>query len=153
MKKCFACRSEKMSTRPIPDEIEVAGYVFKANLQANSCGACGEHTFPAEEVARFEVAVAQKLCELGEHSGEAFRFMRKAIDIKAIELAQLLGTTPETISRWENAKIEVDEGAFLVLGDLVDDYRTGSSRTRNKLAALRAPKQQKPQNISIELTA
>lgn len=148
---CPDCKSEKIVQRRVPDEIEIAGYLFKAELLGNVCEDCEEYTLPSEEVARFEVAVALKLTELGEHSGEAFRFMRKAIELKAVELAQLLGTTPETISRWENNKVEVDGGAFVVLGDLVEDYRSGSTRTRQKLAALQAPKPVKSAPIKVSL--
>lgn len=36
--------------------------------------------------------------------GEEIRFMRKAIGLKAVELASFLDVVPETLSRWENGR-------------------------------------------------
>jgi len=37
-------------------------------------------------------------------SGKELKFLRKAIGVKAVDLAKFLDVTPETLSRWENGK-------------------------------------------------
>jgi putative zinc finger/helix-turn-helix YgiT family protein len=151
MKRCYQCKSEQLTEKMVTETLEVAGYTFSAQLPALVCGTCGETSFAGEDLHRFELAVARKLSEMGEPSGDAFRSMRKSIGLKAIELAHLLNVTPETLSRWENGKLAVDEGAFLILGDLVEDHCTGSKRTLQRLKALREPRTDKPSFISLQL--
>jgi putative zinc finger/helix-turn-helix YgiT family protein len=151
MKRCYQCKSERLAEKTLTETSEVAGYTFTAQLPALVCEACGETSYAGEDLHRFELAVARKLSEMGEPSGEAFRCMRKSIGLKAIELAHLLNVTPETLSRWENGKLVVDEGAFLILGDLVEDQCTGSKRTLQRLKALREPREARPSLIPIQL--
>jgi putative zinc finger/helix-turn-helix YgiT family protein len=150
MKRCHNCKSERLIEKTLPETLEVADYIFTAQIPALVCENCGEASYAGEDLHRFELAVARKLSEMGEPGGEAFRFMRKSIGLKAVELAQLFNITPETLSRWENEKLVVDESAFLILGDLVEDHCTGSKRTLDRLKALREPKTNKPSHIPIE---
>ena len=47
--------------------------------------------------------------------------MRKAVGIQAKDLARLLQRTPETVSRWENGRGEIEPLAWLLLDALVHD--------------------------------
>ncbi|HEY2497735.1 MAG TPA: type II TA system antitoxin MqsA family protein [Candidatus Angelobacter sp.] len=46
--------------------------------------------------------------EKGRLDGDSIVFLRKAMGLKASELAQILGVDRVTVSRWENDKAEVD---------------------------------------------
>jgi putative zinc finger/helix-turn-helix YgiT family protein len=153
MKRCYHCKSERLVEKTLPETLEAVGVIFTAQLPALVCEVCGESSYAGEDLRRFELAVARKLADLGEPNGEAFRLMRKSIGVKAVELAQLLNVAPETLSRWENGKLAMDEGAFLILGDLVEDHCTGNLRTLQRLKALREPRAPKPSHISIELAS
>ena len=48
-------------------------------------------------------------------SGKDFKFLRKAIGIKANVLADFLGIKPETLSRWENGKEPISTNAERVM--------------------------------------
>jgi len=61
----------------------------------------------AMAVAR--VTVSTKL------SGKEIRFLRRALGIKAIDLAKFLDITPETFSRWENGAIPISTNAERIL--------------------------------------
>src|SRR5262249_34268170 len=61
----------------------------------------------AMAVAR--VTVSTKL------SGEEIRFLRKALGMKAVDLAKFLDVTPETFSRWENGAIPISTNAERIL--------------------------------------
>ena len=59
-----------------------------------------------------EVAVAVARATVPDKlSGKEIRFLRKAIGMKAAELARFLDVTPETISRWENGKEVISTNA------------------------------------------
>ncbi|HET7506698.1 MAG TPA: helix-turn-helix transcriptional regulator [Kofleriaceae bacterium] len=68
--------------------------------------------------------------------------MRKALGMKAIELAQAFNVAPETISRWENGQREVDWPEFMLLGFLIDDKLAGRTTTLSRLQALAEPAQE-----------
>jgi transcriptional regulator with XRE-family HTH domain len=77
----------------------------------------------------------------GLRSGDSFKFMRKALGMTAIELAQAFNVAPETISRWENEQREVDWPEFMLLGFLIDDKLAGRTTTLPRLQALAEPAQ------------
>jgi transcriptional regulator with XRE-family HTH domain len=60
------------------------------------------------------MAVARISDEL-KLSGQDIRFLRRAIGVKAVDLAGFLDVTPETVSRWENGKELISTNADRVL--------------------------------------
>jgi len=99
---------------------------------------------------RFELLAARWLADDGARSAEAFRFMRKALGLQAVALAELLDSTPETISRWEHGKRPVDARAFALLGVMVADRIAGRNDTRARLEALRSPSKV-PHTVTLEV--
>lgn len=152
MTRCFECGSEKLTLKNLPDELEVAGVKFVADLPSTVCENCGASTLSSEVLQRFELAIARKLAQLGVREGEAFRFMRKAIGKRAMDLAQDLDSTPETISRWENGKLEIEPRAFLLLASMVEDKIRGENTTEALIRALHE-KPKKPERIPLTLSA
>ncbi len=133
-----------------PDTLDVGEQTFRADMPAWKCTKCGEVFYPSESVRSFEFGVAEILAKVGASSGEAFRFMRKVLGLRANELADILGVVPDTISRWEKGKRPVDRGAMAILGAMVDDQIRGSSKTFERLAALRKPPRQ-AKSVHVEL--
>ena len=76
-----------------------------------------------------ELAVAREFADVGVDMGEAFRRMRKALGLRATDLAQLLDLTPETISHWETGKVVINRAAFVALGAMVQDAIDGRTTT------------------------
>ena len=75
----------------------------------------------------------------GLRSGESFKFIRKALGMKATELARVMNVAAETVSRWETAQREVDWPEFMLLGFLVDDKLAGRSTVLARAKALAKP--------------
>ena len=119
---------------------EVDGHAFVASVDGRQCTACGATSFKGTDLARFEGAVAAALAGAGATSGEAFRAMRKALDLRAIDVAALLGVTPETISRWETGRVPIDRGALALLALMVLDHARGSAATMDALRGRAAAK-------------
>ena len=139
MKRCFACQHAALRPATHPDTLEVDGLTFTAELPAWLCTHCGEVYVAGDGISQFEKAVAAKLADLGRLSGEAFRFMRKALGLRATDLATMLDVTPETISHWETTKRAIPRATWALLGALCADATEGRSATRDRLQAARTP--------------
>ena len=100
-RKCSRCGSTGMHAKKRPAARTVAGHSFKASVPAQVCDSCGAVYFDGPALGRFDLAVANKLARAGVSDGEAIKFMRKAAGLPAVTLAELLDTSPETVSRWE----------------------------------------------------
>lgn len=152
MKNCPLCKKGPLHKTDQPDHLDVAGHVFTTSLPALTCEACGESTIAGPELQRFERAAARALAERGNAGGEAFRFMRKAIGLAANDLAALLGTTPETISRWETGKHPLDPMAWRALALLVREVAAGSTAGLDMLrTSLKA--KPLPRRVAVKLAS
>ena len=101
------------------EEVVVNGRVFRAELPAGRCPACGEAYTPAEGVLAFGEAVARALIAEGDTSGETFRYLRHTLELSGQALAVKLGVAPETVTRWERGDDGVDIVAMGALKSLV----------------------------------
>ena len=70
---------------------------------------------------------------------DAIKFMRKAVGLPAVTLAELLDTSPETVSRWERSVSHIDRAAFAILAGIVMEKEDHRSDTLERLRALRNP--------------
>lgn len=139
LRRCARCGGDSLVAAVVSEVMEVDGRTFEAELPATRCESCGEIYFDLGTIGTFEMLVAAKLVELGARSGAALRFMRKAMGMRAVDLAELLDVAPETLSRWENEQREVDLGTLMTVGSLVLDAARGASATLDRLKALRSP--------------
>lgn len=130
----------------------IAGTEFVGTLRAWSCAACRKARFDDAEYHRFDLAIAARLAVAGAQSGEAFAHMRHALGLRAVDLGELLGAAPETISRWETGRIQPERRALALLGALVADEVRGCGKTEERLRALGAPTKL-PETCSLGLFA
>ncbi len=137
--KCFNCGKATFKRMQVPFAITVADIEFATELPGGSCSSCGARTVSGEAGASFELQVASELASRGVRSGETFRFMRKALGMKAADLAEIMNVAAETVSRWENGQRDVGGPEFMLLGFLVDDKRAGRSTVQARARALAEP--------------
>jgi putative zinc finger/helix-turn-helix YgiT family protein len=149
-KWCPTCGAERIEQGKTEHAVTVGAQKFVGKLPAEVCGACGESLVMSRALGAFERAVACHLAEHGPATGETFRYMRKAFGMPAKEVAEWLGTVPETISRWETGARDVDLWAWLTLGAIVLDAASGNQRTRERLQQLKARKLAKTVPIRVE---
>ena len=138
--KCFNCGKPTFKNGQVQFTVTVAGIEFTTELPGGQCGSCSGRTIHGDAAARFELQVAAELMTRGLRSGETFRFMRKALGMKAADLAQVMNVAAETLSRWENDQREVDWPEFLLLGSLVDDKLAGRTTVLTRARALAEPR-------------
>ena len=116
-------------------------YAFKGRrrivltVPAWRCLTCGEVYIDGPSLGWAERAAAVELAQTGPATPETFRFMRRAVRIKSAELAELLGVSVETLSRWENGHREPDRTAWVALSGLVLDEVGARTATRERLRA------------------
>ena len=147
--KCPMCNKGTVKAADVEISERVAGHTFTATIRGERCAACGEVFYPGPAVEAFEIAVARALTSTDEAGGETFKYARKAMGIRAEDLANLLGVARETISRWETGTHPIDSAALAVLALMVKDAAQGSTAT---LDALRARREAKPLSKRVALT-
>jgi putative zinc finger/helix-turn-helix YgiT family protein len=138
-KRCVECRGDKMVTAQAEEQLEVAGKTFTAMLPVTKCANCGATYISHDALGVLEMGTAAELARHGEVSAESFGFMRRALGMKASELAELLDVTHETVSRWEHGHQPVERRAVALLSAMVLDRVEGRSTTLERLRALLKP--------------
>lgn len=152
--RCHQCKGKDFETDEGRVERQVGEFSFGADLSLYRCISCKEEIFALQEIGKFEKEITGWLAREGILSGEAFRFMRKSLRLKANELAQLLDVTPETISRWEKEHRPPDRKAMMVLGSMVLDSLRGENTTLLRLRSLgSAHKENGPIDLTSSLQA
>jgi DNA-binding transcriptional regulator YiaG len=146
MDRCVECRNKRFKLSTMPDRVEISGVVFSGELAARQCVKCGQQYARADELGRFELAVAERLSSLGIRTGDAFKFMRKTLGLRAIDLAELLDVTAETVSRWETG--EPEARAFALLGGMVAERMRGQEETVARLRALKS-RRKRPTRVRV----
>ena len=149
---CIHCDKADLIRGAVPHAVTVAGVEFATELPGRRCPRCGHSTVNGPAAVRFDLLVAAELVKRGLRSGDSFRFMRKALGMKAIEIAEAFNVAPETVSRWENGQREVDGPEFMLLGFLVDDKLAGRTTTLSRLKALAEPDQEGRVTIPFQAT-
>lgn len=139
MKSCGICKVGKLKRGKSDARRTVDGVTFESSLPSTVCKSCNEPYWDASVLERFELQIAAELARMGRCTPGAFRFMRKAVGLSGVALAELLGVNPETVSRWENGARRIDRGVFALLGGLIADQLDGREDTRKRLDALRKP--------------
>lgn len=106
--KCFNC-NKRMSkktegyhyTESGLDNVYLETPVFR-------CIKCKEVIADIPVIGELHVHIAVGLIKKDSLlTGKEIRFLRKQMNLKANELADILGVTKQTVSRWENGKTEV----------------------------------------------
>jgi|ERR1700682_1904171 len=136
---CTKCGARELEPTTFSASRKVAGHTFQGEIAASKCNACGETLVDGPALEAFDVSAALELARAGFAAPEAMRFMRSALGLRAVELAELLDLTPETISRVENAKMPPDKRSVALLAAMLEDKAVGVTRTIDQLRAIARP--------------
>jgi DNA-binding transcriptional regulator YiaG len=122
-------------------------------VKTDICPKCDASTMDLAELASFELRAAAALALNGVCTGEAFRFMRKALGMRAADVGAVLGVTPETISRWETGQREVDSHVFAMLGEIAIAEMEGRPSPKARFKALASTDRTLPEAIPVEMAS
>ena len=138
-RKCSRCGNPGLHAKKRPAIRTVAGHSFKASVPALVCNSCGAVYFNGPALDDFDLAVVNKLASAGVSDSEAIKFMRKAVGLPAVTLAELLDTSPETVSRWERRVSHIDRAAFAILAGIVMEKADHRSDTLERFEPCAIP--------------
>jgi helix-turn-helix protein len=129
-----------------------SGVVATVATPAARCGGCGAVGFDPAVLARAQLSIGCELANAGVRTGDALRLMRKALDLRACDLARLLEVTPETVSHWETGKALLPRAAFVAVAAMVEEALEGRTTTQDRLARL-AEGRAHPSAVAVQLRA
>lgn len=149
MSTCPKCSSERVEQGQQRVSRKLFGRTYMAQLPGRRCLDCGETCINAIELLRFELAIAAHLARNGPVSGESLSWMRRALGLTGEQLASMLEVRPETLSRWEHGKRDVDRNAWLTASALILDEIEGKPRTRERIEAISHPSRVKQVAVDV----
>jgi putative zinc finger/helix-turn-helix YgiT family protein len=112
MELCHACGEKLTVVKDKPYHYDECGLdVMLLGITQYTCDSCGESYASIPNIQRLNRVIGNLVCEKRKAllRPEEIKFLRKDLQLKAKELAQTLGVTPQTVSRWENGKKEIGE--------------------------------------------
>jgi len=101
--KCHECKGESFEHRIVELTTRFGEHmVVDHSVRRPVCTRCGEYTLPAEVLQSVEQRAALViLTQAPRVTGEMLRFTRKSLGLNQAELASRIGTSTESVSRWE----------------------------------------------------
>lgn len=139
MKRCSKCDSAEIVAGEQPFVLDVGERSFEGPVEGWRCKACGEQYYDGMSLESFEQVAAAWLAQHGVRTPEELKFMRKAAGVRAADLAEWLGVTPETVSHWETGKHPPDIASRTTIAAIVLDALKGETTTRDRLKAQGTP--------------
>ena len=137
---CSKCGAKALLPSKLSVTRKVAGHAFKDDLDATTCGACGEELIDGKSIEGFDLRIALELARAGIATPDALQFMRSATGLRAKELAALLGLSAEHVSRVEKGKAPADKRTVALLAAVLEDQEEGTTRTLDQLRAQGHPR-------------
>jgi putative zinc finger/helix-turn-helix YgiT family protein len=142
MDRCTNCGKTGLTAGEQAITLDVGDRTFDGLIAGWHCPACGERFYAGTDMEAFEHLAAKWLAEHGVRTHEELRFMRKAVGIRAADLAAWLGVTPETVSHWETGKHGPDVPVRGAIAAIVLDTLRRETTTRDRLRV-----QEKPDDV------
>ena len=94
--------------------------VTLAGVEVRRCGTCGDHEVVIPRIEELHETLATAVVtHVARLSSDEVRFLRKYLGYSGVELARVMGVSPETVSRWENKKETMGPSAERLLRLLV----------------------------------
>lgn len=119
--KCLRCDGVKAkTTRENEPFNDILPGVVLLNVEVTRCEACGNREVEVPYMVNLMKAVARAVVKTGGRlTGDEVRFLRTFLELSGVELAELMDSTPGTVSRWENNRTPVGRTADLLLRTIV----------------------------------
>ncbi len=145
MKRCAACGSDDLreTTEAVDVVVPTSSGPFRvrvSGVNAVRCARCRESFLSGPDLGRAELLAGAEAIARGLRDGATFKFVRKALGLRAVELGELLDVSAETVSRWENGHRAAERSVWNTLADLVADKLGGKTGTLDRLKAPSRPR-------------
>jgi DNA-binding XRE family transcriptional regulator len=145
MKRCAVCRGKDLreTVEAVDVTVPTDSGPFRVRVSGVSsvrCESCGKSFLSGPDLGRAELLAGAEAVARGLRDGATFKFVRKALGLRAVELGELLDVSAETVSRWENGHRAAERSVWNTLADLVADKLGGRTVTLARLKALAKPR-------------
>lgn len=137
---CTVCGGQ-MKTRRENYRYEASGlpYVTLKGIEVRRCQKCGETEVAIPAIEELHRAIAGALIRKRARLAPAeIKYLRKYLGWAGTDFAQRVGTTPETVSRWEHGKMPMGAAAERLLRLMVATEAPVSDYTVDVLAQVTA---------------
>ena len=133
--KCLQCEGSMKSRRETCDYGSCGLPVTLSGVRVARCGSCGEHEVALPRIEEPHRLIARTVMRKRQGLGAPeIRFLRTWLGWSGKDFAEVMGVTPETVSRWESGSLRIGPQAERLLRVLVatqeppDDYPASSLR-------------------------
>lgn len=109
--RCYECNSEEFERRSVELATRVGEHtVIDRSVRRPVCASCGAYTSPSKVLEGVELRAAiVAFKDAPKVTGGMLRFARKALSMTQLQLAERLGATAESVSRWERGEREMEQ--------------------------------------------
>lgn len=140
--KCVQCGAPTKTKREnVKYEASGLPGVTLVNVEVRRCHACGEYEVVIPRIEQLHRVIAHALIrKSAQVAPPEIVFLRKYLGWSGVDFAQHMGTTPETVSRWERGAKPMSSTAdrllrlMVVTKAPVDDYSLDALRAIEKKA-------------------
>jgi putative zinc finger/helix-turn-helix YgiT family protein len=127
-------------------------HVTLRNIEVSRCPQCGEEEIAIPRIEALHKVIARALITKPSRLDAAeIRYLRKYLGWSGADFAAHMGTTRETVSRWENGQVLMGTQADRLLRLMVATKGPVKDYSLDTLKAISAKK--KPQTLRLGLTA
>ena len=112
MKHCYFCDGFTKEIKDKPYRYDECGLpVILLGITQHACEKCNETYVSIPNIQQLHRMIGINVCKNRKAllKPEEIKFLRKNLHLKSKELAQTLGVTPQTVSRWENGSKVIGE--------------------------------------------
>ncbi len=105
--RCHECNGEDIQRSSVELTTPVGEYaVVDRSVPRPVCKQCSSYTVPSDVLQTVELrAAVVAFTDAPRVTGAMLRFAREALDMTQAGLAARIGTTPESLSRWERLRL------------------------------------------------
>ncbi len=149
---CLSCGA-KMKTQKENVHYTACGlpHVTLRNIEVSRCPQCGEEEITIPRIEALHNVIARALITKRSRLNAAeIRYLRKYLGWSGADFAAHMGTTRETVSRWENGQVLMGTQADRLLRLMVATKGPVKDYSLDTLKAISAKKQ--PQTFRLGLT-
>lgn len=147
---CVKCGTElRLVTRT--KRIPVAGVEFSATMPVYECPKDESWILPIDVHQEFDRQVLRTIATQGPATGTTLKYFRGFLKMKATELAELVDTTFETLSRWETGAKPLNLLAWHTVAAMALDKLDGRATTVKRLRATRAGAESSQVELNIKV--
>ena len=104
--KCLFCGSKEIKKKK--EDVPLIGLpmITLVEIEVDACGNCGEYEIAIPHYERLiDIVTLALLNKKGRLSGREIRWLRGQLGWASSKLAEHVGVSPESVSKWENGRM------------------------------------------------